>query len=85
MDGRAAASGRKFAVAGGQALPILQRTGFAAAWLGVDAKLAAMARALATPCHPHWRHGTGHRLRSSAAFRAELGYVGTTSAAGALA
>jgi hypothetical protein len=84
VDGRAAASGRKFVVADDEVFTMRQRIEFVAARLGADVELVDMPYALATPCHPYWRHGSDHRLRSNDRIRAELGYADTTPAAEAL-
>jgi hypothetical protein len=61
-----------------------QRIAFVAQRLGVDVELVDMPYEVATPCHPYWRHGADHRLRSNAEIRSHLGYADTTTAAEAL-
>jgi nucleoside-diphosphate-sugar epimerase len=84
VDQRAAASGRKFVVADDGVFTMRQRIEFVAARLGVEVELIDMPYALATPCHPYWRHGPEHRMRSTARIRADLGYADTVPAAEAL-
>jgi len=84
VEQRTAASGRKFVVADDGVFTMRQRIEFVAAHLGVEVELVDMPYALATPCHPYWRHGPEHRLRSNARSRTELGYADTTPAGDAL-
>ena len=84
VDHREAASGRKFVVTDDDVFTMRQRIEFVAARLGCDVELVDMPYALATPCHPYWRHGPDHRLRSNARIREQLGYTDTTAPADAL-
>ncbi|KPM54408.1 NAD-dependent dehydratase [Frankia sp. R43] len=84
VDRPAAASGRKFVVTDDNVFSMRQRIEFVAARLGTEVELVDLPYALATPCHPYWRHGPDHRLRGNGRIRAELGYTDTTSAADAL-
>ncbi|HEX5811672.1 MAG TPA: hypothetical protein VFY38_06215, partial [Pseudonocardia sp.] len=79
-----AASGRKFVLTDDDVFTIRRRIEFVAARLGRDVELVDMPYTLATPCHPYWRHGPDHRLRSNARIREQLGYTDTTAAADAL-
>jgi nucleoside-diphosphate-sugar epimerase len=80
VDRPEASAGRKFVVTDDQVFTMRQRITFVANHLGVDVELVDMPYAVATPCHPYWRHGPDHRLRSNAQFRQHLGYVDTTTA-----
>ena len=80
VDHRDAAAGRKFVVTDDQVFTMRQRISFIADRLGVDVELVDMPYAMATPCHPYWRHGAEHRLRSNARIRSHLGYADTTTA-----
>lgn len=84
VDRPEAASGRKFVVADDEVFTMRQRIEFVAARLGVEVELVDLPYAMATPCHPYWRHGPDHRLRSNARLRAELGYADSVPAAEAL-
>ncbi|WP_327672763.1 MULTISPECIES: hypothetical protein [unclassified Streptomyces] len=84
VDHPAAASGRKYVAADDNVFTMRQRIEFVAARLGVDVELVDMPYALATPCHPYWRHGPDHRLRGNARIRTELGYSDSVPAAEAL-
>ena len=84
VDHREVADGRKFVVTDDQVFTMRQRIAFVASRLGVDIELVDMPYAMATPCHPYWRHGPDHRLRSNAQIRQQLGYSDTTTAPEAL-
>lgn len=84
VDHPEAAAGRKFVVTDDTVFTMRQRISFVANQLGVEVELVDLPYAVATPCHPYWRHGADHRLRSNARIRQELGYVDTTSASEAL-
>jgi len=84
VDQREAAAGRKFVVTDDRVFTMRQRIAFVANRLGVDVELVDMPYAMATPCHPYWRHGAEHRLRSNARIRSQLGYSDTTTASEAL-
>ena len=85
VDRREAASGLKFVVADDDVVTMRQRIEFVATRLGAEVELVDLPYELATPCHPYWRHGPDHRLRSTARIRATLGYVDAVAAADALA
>jgi nucleoside-diphosphate-sugar epimerase len=84
VDRPEAAAGRKFVVADDDVVTLRQRIELVAAHLGAEVELVDMPYALATPCHPLWRHGPEHRLRPTARARAELGYTDAVPAADAL-
>jgi nucleoside-diphosphate-sugar epimerase len=84
VDRPEAAAGQKFVVTDDQVFTMRQRIEFVADRLGVDVELVDMPYAVATPCHPYWRHGPDHRLRTNARIRQQLGYTDTTSASEAL-
>ncbi|WP_284748291.1 hypothetical protein [Amycolatopsis sp. RTGN1] len=78
------ASGRKYVVTDDAVFTMRRRIEFVAARLGMDVELIDLPYALATPCHPYWRHGPDHRLRGNTRIRADLGYRDTIPAAEAL-
>jgi nucleoside-diphosphate-sugar epimerase len=84
VDRPEAAAGRKYVVADDAVLTMRQRIEFVAARLGAEVDLVDLPYALATPCHPYWRHGPDHRLRSTERIRGELGYADVVPAADAL-
>jgi nucleoside-diphosphate-sugar epimerase len=84
VDHPEAAAGRKFVVTDDQVFTMRQRIAFVAGRLGVDVELVDMPYDVATPCHPYWRHGPEHRLRSNALIRHQLGYADTATASEAL-
>lgn len=85
VDRPEAVAGRTFVVTDQQVFTMRQRITFVASRLGADLELVDLPFELAGPCHPYWRHGPEHRLRSSTAIRQELGYADPVAAADALA
>ena len=85
VDHPAAAAGRSYVVADRDVYTVRQRVEFIARHLGVEVELIDMPYQFATPAHPLYRGGPGHRATRSDAIRHELGYTDVFDTATAMA
>lgn len=74
VDKPDASAGKRYNVRDGRLYTMRQRIELVARTLGHEFNFVDMPYALATPCHPLWRHQQGHLAVDDSLFRQELGY-----------